>query len=522
MRLHTGFRDASIRGKLVMLMLLTALTCMLIAAPAWTAYSWRSVRALVVEDLNTTSQVIAANSTAALSFGDVSAATESLSALRAKPDVLGACLYRMESGTPRLFARYAGNHDTCPDDIEMTVGNDIVSVVPVLLSNERIGTLRIVQSLQPLHEALRAQIGVTILVLAISFAVSLLLALRMQKIITEPISRLAQAARRVSETKDYALRVDVAGHDELSRLSSDFNNMMEVIASADSEVRRARAELADEVERKTAANAELEVAMERLRMTQAQLVQSEKMASLGALVAGVAHEINTPVGVGVTAASTLQAKATDIKLKYEKNDLTREDLEAFLGIANEFGEIILSNLMRAADLIQSFKRVAVDQTSNERREFNLNGYIGEVLQSLGPKLKRAGHSVHATCPETLTLDSYPGVLAQILTNFVGNSLLHAFDAGQSGQLYIDARQDGEEVVIRYSDDGKGISSEYLPRIFDPFFTTKRGAGGTGLGLHIVYNLVTQTLGGSISAESAPGKGFAITARFPQVAKGASS
>lgn len=517
MKLPATFRNASIRSKLVMLMLLTAVASLLIAAPAWITYTWKSAHSRVIRDLETTTLVIAANTTAALSFGDVGAATEALSALRAKPEVFGACLYRKEAGIQRLFASYGGASVPCPLDSNASAIDSMLVVVPVVLADEKIGSLRVTQNLKPLQDVLRTQIAVTLMVLAASFALSFVLAMRMQRVITQPILQLAQVARYVSETKNYCLRVPIEGHDELSQLSSDFNNMLEQIAKADDDLQRAHKALAVEAENKSIANVELGNALESLRATQTQLVQSEKMASLGALVAGIAHEINTPIGIGVTAASTLQARAAQFKQKYDKNELTRTELERFVGIANESGDIIMNNLTRAADLIQSFKRIAVDQTNDERREFNLKHYIGEVLQSLGPTLKRAGHSITVTCSETFRLYSYPGVIAQILTNFVNNSLLHAFDAGEKGRISIEAQLDNDHVALRCSDDGKGIPAEYLSRIFDPFFTTKRGSGGTGLGLHIVYNLVTKTLGGTINAESVPGQGLAITIRFPYVA-----
>ena len=516
-----NFQNAPIRRKLVLLMLLTSIVGMAIAAPAWIAFAWQSARASAVRDLETTSRVIAENSTAAMTFGDTKAATEILSALRAKPEVIDACLYRLDHDSARRFASYASAHQQCPlqpDQNPQTDGWEKIGVVvPVVLGNEQIGSLRVTQSLQGLRDALLRQVRFTLATLAASFALSFFIAVRAQGAITRPILRLTEAARRVSETKDYALRVPEQGRDELSQLSTDFNHMLGQIEKADQEVQRGRKALASEVEKKAAANQELEHALERLQATQTQLVQSEKMASLGALVAGIAHEINTPVGIGVTAASTLQARASQIKLKYEKDNLTRSELERFLETANDAGDIILNNLQRAADLIQSFKRVAVDQSSNERRVFPLKRYLGEVLQSLAPKLKHGGHSVTVDCPDDLQMDSYPGVLAQILTNFVSNSLLHAFGTEPNGHITIAAHLDGDEVVLRCADDGKGIAPDNLARIFDPFFTTKRGSGGTGLGLHIVYNLVTKTLGGSIRAESVPGQGMAILTRIPRVA-----
>jgi PAS domain S-box-containing protein len=269
-------------------------------------------------------------------------------------------------------------------------------------------------------------------------------------------------------------------------------------------------------------NRELEVAMGRLKEAQVQLVQAEKLASLGALVAGIAHEINTPVGVGVTAASTLQARAGHLRGLYEKEALRRSDLERFVQLADESTQIILRNLQRAADLIHSFKQVAVDQSSGERRRFGLKSYVDEILLSLRPKLKNTSHSVEVDCPDDIVLDSYPGAIAQILTNFVTNSLIHGFEGVQNGHIRIAIRQGQGRVTLQYSDDGRGIAPEHLPRIFDPFFTTKRGVGGSGLGLHIVYNLVTQLLHGTIHVASEPGKGATFVIQLPAAAQKAAA
>jgi signal transduction histidine kinase len=267
---------------------------------------------------------------------------------------------------------------------------------------------------------------------------------------------------------------------------------------------------------RTPAEAEKEKqrALDQLAEAQAQLIQRERMASLGSLVAGISHEINTPVGIGVTAASMLKERATQLKRRAAMGNLKAEDLDRFVVIADESTQIILKNLQRAADLIHSFKQIGVDQSSGQRRRFDLRSYIDEVMLSLQPQFKHSGHAVWVDCPDDLTLDSYPGAIAQILTNFITNSLQHGFEQMPPGQMHIIVQRDGDNVVLRYRDDGRGVQPEHLPRLFDPFFTTKRATGGSGLGLHIVYTLVTQTLAGTIQAASAPGKGLEFEIRFP--------
>ncbi|WP_377810767.1 ATP-binding protein [Azospirillum sp. A29] len=265
-----------------------------------------------------------------------------------------------------------------------------------------------------------------------------------------------------------------------------------------------------------------ERALDELKATQASLIQAEKMASLGQLVAGVAHEVNTPIGITITGASQLQALIGELSDRHTANALKKSDFQRFLSDGMEMASLILSNSTRAANLVQSFKLVAVDQSSDERRPFLLRDYIDELLRSLHPTYKaRTALTIDVACPADLELDGYPGALSQILTNLIMNALVHALDPEQPGRIAIAARLLGPDMVeLSVGDDGNGIAPDVLPKIFDPFFTTRRGAGGSGLGLHIVYNLVTGRLHGAIGVESHPGEGTRFTLRFPRVTAGA--
>ncbi len=286
-------------------------------------------------------------------------------------------------------------------------------------------------------------------------------------------------------------------------------------------------ELTDTLERRVmertarldAANLELRETLGQLEQTQAQLVQSGKMAALGDLVAGVAHEINTPVGVGVTAASHLENKTREIVALHGEGRMKRADLDRYLVLCQEAANLIFSNLNRAAELIRSFKQVAVDQSGEGRRTFRVKEYLAEVCLSLRPVLKNTDHRLEISCPEDLELNSYPGAFSQIVTNFITNSLTHAYDGDEVGSLLVEIGLQGGNVRFRYSDDGKGMTGEQVSHAFDPFFTTNREKGGSGLGLHIVYNLVTQKLLGTITCESAPGKGTSFVLVFPAVIPG---
>ena len=259
----------------------------------------------------------------------------------------------------------------------------------------------------------------------------------------------------------------------------------------------------------------LEESLDKLHRTQKEMIHSAKMAALGDLVAGVAHEVNTPIGVSVTAASFLAERTRQIRELYQNGEMKRSDLEKYLSLAEESSASVLSNLERAAELVQSFKKVAADQSSEEKRAFEMKNYLEQILVSLRPQFKRTPHRVHMDCPEGLMLDSYPGAIMQIMTNLIMNSLIHGFADGLPGEIFVSVEPAGDNVVLAYRDTGVGMAQEQKERIYDPFYTTTRGSGGTGLGMNIVYNLVTQTLKGSILLETSPGQGAIFILTLPK-------
>jgi len=246
-------------------------------------------------------------------------------------------------------------------------------------------------------------------------------------------------------------------------------------------------------------------------------VEIEKMQARGTLVAGVAHEVNTPVGVGVTAASHLHATILELERMKKAGPLAPDELETFLADGKEASALILANLQRAASLILSFKRVAADSSNEERRRFDVRECIDAIIASLSPRLKRTKIAVEVDCPEGIVVDGYPGHFSQTIANFTLNSIQHAFDPGAAGRIAIRAREEGGRLRLVYEDDGRGIPEEHLGRIFEPFFTTSRESGGTGLGLHIVYNAVT---GGKVSASNRPVGGAICTVEIPMSIEGA--
>jgi len=632
--------DLPIRSKLLVLILLSSGVGLVVAACILIAFASSALRTSTVRDLQTLAAIMADSSVAALVFGDTQAATDTLDSLRAHPDIARACLYSPAATSGgALFAHYAREGAQCPatpDPHSLRQDSQWLTVVaPVRLGDEVAGTLQLTQDLARQRRVLWLLAQVALGIGGVSFMLSAAVAWAMQRAITGPLMRLAQAAQHVTETRDYTLRVGPAGKDEVGRLIDDFNQMLDQVKLRETALHDSAARLRaivdtavdgiitidsrghiesfnpaaefifgyapDEVVgrnvsmlmpapyrqehdgyltnylstgikkiigsgrevvglRKDGTSFPMELAvsdmsigsqrkftglvrditarkrteselrrlnlslesqvtetrqaLNQLRDAQTQLVQSEKLASLGSLVAGMAHEINTPLGIGVSAASTLQVLAEQIRERHDSGEMTRSDLKRFVQAAIDSSDLVLKNLQRAADLMQSFKQVTVDQASGERRRFALKPYLDEVITSLSPKFKGNQHRVRVNCPDDLVVDGYPGAVAQIVTNFITNSMMHAYPERKDGQMEIGASIQGDDVVLAYRDDGVGIEPANLGRVLDPFFTTRRGTGGSGLGLHVVYNLVTQRLGGTVQVKSEPGNGAEFIVRFP--------
>jgi PAS domain S-box-containing protein len=251
---------------------------------------------------------------------------------------------------------------------------------------------------------------------------------------------------------------------------------------------------------------ELEASNKKLKEMQAYLVESEKMAALGTLVAGVAHEVNTPIGVSVTAASHLSDISQELLGLYRNNDRDEELVEELLADVEKASRIIVKNLNQAGHLIQSFKQLSTDQSLEPQREFELGKYLDEILISISPTYKKSNVRIITHYSEKLVIYGWPGAFTQIVTNLVMNSMQHAFLPGEEGQIDIELSAKGNGFMIVFRDNGHGMERQVLERIFDPFFTTKRSSGGTGLGLSIVYTIVTQRYHGTIYCESEPEKG----------------
>lgn len=327
--------------------------------------------------------------------------------------------------------------------------------------------------------------------------------------------------------------IRITSQDEIGKMGQSFNELQNAVAKAAvgldgarEGLSKARKELLDlnlnleqRIEQRTEqlkhTNDELQVTLENLKMAQTQLVESGKMAALGNLVAGVAHEVNTPIGVCIAAISQLKSNFENITKALQSNELKRTQMEEFTTTTNEGMQLVENNLKRAARLIQSFKQVSVDTSIEQHRETNLREYLDQIVLSLKPVIKKSSIGITIKCPQDLVVYTDPGALFQVITILIMNSIEHAFTSAAPGKVSIEATSKDGMINLHYSDNGKGISEENLRKIFEPFFTTRRGSHNVGLGLSIAYNLVTHMLQGNITCKSVLGEGVNFYINFPE-------
>ncbi|MEW9797895.1 sensor histidine kinase [Alteromonas sp. CYL-A6] len=403
---------------------------------------------------------------------------------------------------------------------------EVASRIYAVSDNRELGWIYLRASADSFNKLVGKSILINMSVMFVMMLISFLLALRMQRIVTGPIEQLSSFLQRTSRQRDYSARAESSSIRELTILSDAVNIMLSRIQEymqkqrlAEEQHRKLNASLEDMVSQRTLAlkdaNQELIQTLEKLHQFQRQIVQNEKMASLGDMVAGVAHEVNTPIGLGVTASTMMLDRLAVIQKEFENKTLKASTMQKFLTESQENLNIIYRNLNRAAELISSFKQVAVDQSSETSRSFCFMQLVNEILLSLRPRLKKFNHQVNVEVDPTLTVESKAGPINQILINLIMNSIIHGFEGIDDGKIDIAAELVADnKLKIVYRDNGRGIPKDIRKRIFDPFVTTKRGQGGSGLGMHLVYNLVTQALNGSISLTSEEGAGVEFVIVFP--------
>jgi len=396
---------------------------------------------------------------------------------------------------------------------------------PIIYDGKRVGNLKIYAHYQDIYQKLWLEAGVIltsefIKIFIIAFSIIIIV----DKLITRHLFQITRYAQQLeSYNLDEALILSnrPAKKDELDYLVNAINNMRltlkkEIVKleEAENALLALNGELEVKVHDRTAkleeSNQQLQQSIDNLTLAQDQLVQSEKMASLGQLVAGVAHEVNTPMGICITSISALKEKVDSLKEAVDSNELTKSFLNDTLQLLSEYGQIIERSLNKSVELIRSFKSVAVEQHTDPEDDINLYQHVYDVVNTVKTMFKRKKYHINIDVDEDFSLLTYPSAWNQILTNFLMNSHIHGFEDRSEGNISIKFTHSQGYLTLIYTDDGKGIPDDFKKRIFDPFVTTKRGQGGSGLGLNIVFNLVNAKLSGTIqSIETKKGVCFKV-------------
>ncbi|WP_196157126.1 sensor histidine kinase [Reinekea sp. G2M2-21] len=406
--------------------------------------------------------------------------------------------------------------------------NDALTVVvPLIVKSEgedgrdfNIGSLQIRSDNQLIKDQVNELTKVTLTTSVFTiFALQILIYLLVRSTVAKPLELVTQHVQKYATNMDRDANIDLpelsSREDEIGRLFETFNLQRYSLIERDQSLTEYRERLEQTVSERTAelrdTNATLLESLDQLKKAQAELIQNEKLVSLGTLVSGIAHEVNTPLGIAITAASHLAEEMRITRAALDEQKLTKSGFESFLDECNETEALLTNNLKRAAELIQSFKKVAVDQSSDQERQINLKQYLDEITLSLRPRLKRTGIEVVNEIPANIELTIAPGAVAQIFTNLIMNSIIHGFkDKPEGGRILFRALLGDHQIELIYEDNGVGMDESTLKRIYDPFFTTRRSEGGSGLGMNIVYNLVTSKLNGYIETTSQPGYGLKVT------------
>lgn len=435
-----------------------------------------------------------------------------------------------------FFTSYNNNNYNFPpipnkiDEIDTLstpkVSRQTIELILPIKKNENLYGYVYVQANTEYITSLNNKILTTLIILiGLMILCSLLVVHKLHQRIVDPINSLVEKIKKISQYKDYTIKLDIMQYKEFDILARNINIMLSrtdkhifnLIESKD-QSKMLTAELENKVNKRTSAlkesNQELLSTLEKLHQFQGQLVESKKMASLGDMVAGVAHEVNTPIGLGVTASTLLADRLNEINQAFEDKTLKSSQLKKFLNEGQENIDIIYRNLTRAANLISSFKKVAVDQSNDNISTFNINDLLQDVLLTLAPELDKKPYKIEINCPVDLMITTKPGSINQICINLILNSILHGFEGRDYGTININIMRLGDQLNFNFRDDGIGIHESIKDKVFDPFTTTKRGSGGSGLGLHLVYNLVTQALGGNIKLESDERTGAIFDIYFP--------
>ncbi|MCO7199493.1 HAMP domain-containing sensor histidine kinase [Pseudoalteromonas sp. OANN1] len=524
----------SIRKVLISAVMLVTALCLSLSISISTYLDVKEQKQLIINKIEMIADIVAFNSQITILFDDRKTEDARLKSFQQVDIIKNIHIYAMDDVTnsPVFFTSYNASR-TPPVPLKVNqieelktpkVSEDYIELIkPVIYEGNIEGYVYVRGGLERLSNYINKKILVDIALTLFVLLLVLLVSRGIQKRIATPIEGLSALLQDVSKNHNYSARAPGSNIAELNVLANNLNimlarteNQLERHKADKQEIKQLNQSLEEKVNQRTIAlreaNQELLNALERMHQYQNQIIENEKMASLGQMVAGVAHEVNTPIGLGITGSTLLRDKLSDIREAFQTKSLTSKQLERFVNDGIENLDLIYRNLNRAAELVSSFKRLAVSQDLEVNSQIDLSNLLTEVVASMRAELSTKQPEVTIDCDSGLAIESKAGPLQQVLEQLISNSLLHGFKDQQSNSIAITVKPSMGQLAIEYADNGMGVPKAIKKRIFDPFVTTRRGEGGSGLGMHLVYNLVTQALGGSITLdeEFSQGAKFIIT------------
>ncbi|WP_283710262.1 sensor histidine kinase [Pseudoalteromonas prydzensis] len=534
--------QTSIRKALISAVMLVTALCLSLSISISTYLDVKEQKHLIVDKLNILAEIIAFNAQVTVLFDDRKTEEQRLKSFESIPLVKNIHIYAIDeiSNKPVFFTSFnAKKTPPVPlrvDNIEQLkqakITEEYIELIkPIIYEGDVKGYVYIRGGLERLNAYINKKILIDIFLTLFVLILVYFVARRIQKRIADPIDQLSTLLQDVSKNHNYSARAEKTNITEINMLANSLNimltrtqNQIERHKNDKQEIKQLNQSLEEKVNQRTIAlreaNQELLTTLERMHQYQNQIVESEKMASLGQMVAGVAHEVNTPIGLGITGSTLLRDKLAEISQSFEQKTLTSSQLKRFIDNGVENLDLIYRNLNRAAELVSSFKRVAVNQDGELNSIVNMHELISNVMLSMRADLLVKDPNVVIHCSSQLMFETKVGPLQQVLQQLLSNSVIHGFRDNQNNEIEITVERNESSLIIDYYDNGIGVDKSIKKRIFDPFVTTKRGEGGSGLGMHLVYNLVTQALGGSVYFDDQSSKGtrFIITLPLTQASK----
>lgn len=526
--------QSSIRKALINLIMLITAICLSLSISISTYLSVKEQKQLIISKLVILSEIVAFDASNSVINDDRQTEEKRLKSFDKIPLIKNIHIYSIEkkSQQPAFFISFnAKKTPPVPLKIDSinelktpNIVNDHIELIrPIYNNKELVGYVYMRGSLESLDDYIKQKIFIDILLTLLILVVVYFIAIKVQKRIAKPIEQLSMLLQDVSKNHNYDARAPATNVKEITALSNSLNIMLTRTQRQlkrhekdKEEIKQLNQSLEGKVNQRTIAlreaNQELLATLERMHQYQTQIVENEKMASLGQMVAGVAHEVNTPIGLGITSSTLLRDKLADVRISFDEKKLTSNQLKRFIDEGIENLDLIYRSLNRVADLISNFKKVAVIQDDGAKIHINIHKLISDILISIHSELVVKKPTITINCPTDLIVQSKPEPLQQIFQQLLLNSIIHGFVGIENNKIVIDIEQAQEHIIITYSDNGQGVDKTIQHRIFDPFVTSKRGQGASGLGMHLVYNLVTQALGGRIlfDLEEKQGTRFIIT------------